>query len=112
MHKSISNSQFIVSLQALKKIFSFTTNLCQALQVVNVDLVQCCQMVDTIADALRDLRNEEEFSILFKEAEKISKTQEIVAPGPHKCNFIAAMPPLIVQNAITEPMSSIHSWIT
>ncbi|XP_056647222.1 52 kDa repressor of the inhibitor of the protein kinase-like [Diorhabda sublineata] len=76
---AMENSQFIVSMIVLKKIFSYISNLNRVLQKVNIDLANTCNYVTTIKTTLQNLRNEQEFSNLFEEARKLSST-DISAP--------------------------------
>ncbi|XP_072391085.1 52 kDa repressor of the inhibitor of the protein kinase-like [Diabrotica undecimpunctata] len=68
---AMENSQFIVSLTILRKVFSYTSSLNRTLQKVNVDLTDSCSYVKTIKTTLQNLRNEREFSNLFEEAKKL-----------------------------------------
>ncbi|KAL0858646.1 hypothetical protein ABMA27_012474 [Loxostege sticticalis] len=55
---ALENSQFIVSLVILRKVFSYTMNLNKAMQKVNVDLINICGYAKTVKTTLLNIRNE------------------------------------------------------
>ncbi|KAL0809127.1 hypothetical protein ABMA28_012751 [Loxostege sticticalis] len=76
---AMENSQFIVSLVILRKVFSYTMNLNKAMQKVNVDLINICGYAKTVKTTLLNIRNESQFEILFKQAQQMSSS-DIVVP--------------------------------
>lgn len=76
---AMENSQFIVSLVILRKVFSYTMNLHKAMQKVNVDLINICGYAKTVKTTLLNIRNESQFEILFKQAQQMSSS-DIVVP--------------------------------
>ncbi|XP_050063271.1 52 kDa repressor of the inhibitor of the protein kinase-like [Aphis gossypii] len=48
LQHAIENSQFVVSLLILRKVFSFTENLNRILQTQNIDLTESCKYVDIV----------------------------------------------------------------
>lgn len=76
---AMENSQFIVSLVILRKVFSYTMNLNKAMQKVDVDLINICGYAKTVKTTLLNIRNESQFEILFKQAQQMSSS-DIVVP--------------------------------
>ncbi|CAH1994285.1 unnamed protein product [Acanthoscelides obtectus] len=79
LQTAMDNSQFIVSLVILRKVFSYTANLNKAMQKVNVDLTNICEYTKTVKTTLLNVRNESQFAILFEQAQQMS-SGDIVVP--------------------------------
>ncbi|CAH1985723.1 unnamed protein product, partial [Acanthoscelides obtectus] len=79
LQTAVDNSQFIVSLVILRKVFSYTANLNKAMQKVNVDLTNICEYTKTVKTTLLNVRNESQFAILFEQAQQMS-SGDIVVP--------------------------------
>lgn len=79
LQTAVDNSQFIISLVILRKVFSYTVNLIKVMQKVNVDLIATCSYAKTVRTTIESIRNETQFSILFEEAKRMS-SNEIVVP--------------------------------
>ncbi|CAH1968929.1 unnamed protein product [Acanthoscelides obtectus] len=77
LQTAMDNSQFIVSLVILRKVFSYTANLNKAMQKVNVDLTNICEYTKTVK--ILNVRNESQFAILFEQAQQMS-SGDIVVP--------------------------------
>ncbi|XP_042911134.1 zinc finger MYM-type protein 1-like [Parasteatoda tepidariorum] len=76
LQTAVDNSQFIVSLVILRKVFSY---LIKVMQKVNVDLIATWSYAKTVSTTIGSIRNETQFSILFEEAKRMS-SNEIVVP--------------------------------
>jgi hypothetical protein len=80
LQQAIENSQFVVSLLILRKVFSFTANLNKILQTQNIDLTEACKYVSIVKKTLDDLRNDEEFSKIVTDSKKLLAIESLTAP--------------------------------
>ncbi|XP_049811906.1 52 kDa repressor of the inhibitor of the protein kinase-like [Schistocerca nitens] len=79
LQTAMENSQFIMSLVILLKVFSYTADLKKAMQKVNVDLMNTCSYAKTVKSTLQNIRNESEFLVLFEQAKQMSSS-DITVP--------------------------------
>ncbi|XP_047105419.1 52 kDa repressor of the inhibitor of the protein kinase-like [Schistocerca piceifrons] len=79
LQTAMENSQFIMSLVILRKIFSYTANLNKAMQKVSVDLMNTCSYAKTVKSTLQNIRNESEFLVVFEQAKQMSSS-DITVP--------------------------------
>ncbi|XP_071042272.1 52 kDa repressor of the inhibitor of the protein kinase-like [Parasteatoda tepidariorum] len=75
LQTAVNNSQFIVSLVILRKVFSYTVNLIKVMQKVNVDLIATCSYAKSVRTTVESIRNEAQFSILFEDAKRMSSNE-------------------------------------
>ncbi|KAL4083385.1 hypothetical protein QTP88_028709 [Uroleucon formosanum] len=73
------DSEFLISLQVIKVLFSYGLPLCKLLQKVNLDLKEAVDLAEVTVATIQRLRGNitEEFKQLFKEAEKMANILDI-----------------------------------
>ncbi|KAL4127017.1 hypothetical protein QTP88_011215 [Uroleucon formosanum] len=73
------DSEFLISLQVIKVLFSYGLPLCKLLEKVNLDLKEAVDLAEVTVATIQRLRGNitEEFKQLFKEAEKMANILDI-----------------------------------
>jgi len=80
LKQAIENSQFVVSMLILRKVFSFTSTLNKILQTQNIDLTEACKYVDIVKKTLEDIRNEDEFLRIVTDSKEFLGIESLTAP--------------------------------
>ncbi|XP_050528122.1 52 kDa repressor of the inhibitor of the protein kinase-like [Daktulosphaira vitifoliae] len=60
LSKTITSSSFVISLYVTEKLFAITLPLCKSLQIINVDLSECCEYVKNCVQVIRSIRENSE----------------------------------------------------
>lgn len=100
LYCAIIQSQFVVALNTLSEIFSYTLVLCKFLQSVNSDLAAALRYVDDVVTTLDELReNTHAFNDIYKTSslmlEKVGeeiRIPRIVARSVHRGNIASDSP--------------------
>ncbi|XP_060865953.1 52 kDa repressor of the inhibitor of the protein kinase-like [Metopolophium dirhodum] len=80
LKQAIENSQFVVSMLILRKVFSFTSTLNKILQTQNIDLTEACKYVDIVKKTLEDIRNDDEFLKIVTDSKEYLGIESLTAP--------------------------------
>jgi len=80
LKQAIENSQFVVSMLILRKVFSFTSTLNKILQTKNIDLTEACKYVDIVRKTLEDIRNDTEFLRIVADSKEFLGIESLTAP--------------------------------
>ena len=79
---SILQSDFIVGLIVLEKLAGLLLPLTRALQTVGMDLVEAFSLINDTKSLLNSVRSDEKFAAMFKEAEKLADSLDVVLKQP------------------------------
>lgn len=108
---AIENSSFLIALQVLARVFSFSLPLCRALQLENVDLLAAISMVNHLEDKIREIRTDKtDFLSIYESAQILAEsfgsnlvTPRVSARQTQRCNVKVDSPEAYFRIAIFLP---------
>jgi hypothetical protein len=85
---AIKDTEFIISLQVLHQVFSYTLHLCKMLQKEEIDIIMAITYTDDIVQELNKLNAnaDHEFNRLYGDIEKRAEKQGCILTRPRTCH--------------------------
>ncbi|XP_074030566.1 52 kDa repressor of the inhibitor of the protein kinase [Leptinotarsa decemlineata] len=79
LHCALTKADFILSLFVIKKMFTFSLPLTKYLETKEIDLTSAVNYAESTVNVLKEVREkaDEEFSVIFKDAQDICKREGI-----------------------------------